>query len=163
MIICHKRVEKFFWEWFYIWEQTLLRFEWRTLSKMEDVRCPRVEMCLHDVSSPRRGEREEHLHGKGFSDHFLHHEIWLQKIEPVFGWLLYITLVWDWRRRSNSCEMGRVLRKVNRIVFILFLERISFSLMLKRITLVGRILKNLKHRSESFCFARDWRRGDCIL
>ena len=59
--------------------------------------------------------------------------------------------------------MGRVLRKENRIVFILFLERISFSLMLKRITLVGRILKNLKHRSESFCFARDWRRGDCIL
>jgi hypothetical protein len=56
-------------------EQTLLRFEWRTLSKMEDVRCPRVEMCLHDESSPRRGEREEHLQGKGFSDHFLHHEI----------------------------------------------------------------------------------------
>ena len=40
--------------------------------------------------------------------------------------------------------MGRVLRKENRIVFILFPERISFNLMLKRITLVGQILKNLK-------------------
>ena len=62
-----------------------------------------------------------------------------------------------------SWEMGRVLRNENRIVLTLLRDRTSFNFTLKRAIFDGRILKNLKQRSESFCLAKDRMMGDDIL
>ena len=143
-------------------EHTLFRFEWRTLSKMEEVECPRVEMCNCWGSKPRVENNEWHWQGKGFTDHFLHQDMWLQKSFEILGWPLKVTFVWDWRRRSMSFEMGSVFMNEKRMVLILFRERTSFNLMVKGITLVGRTWNRLKHKSESFCFAIDWSKGEDI-
>ena len=58
----------------------------KTLLKMDDVSYPRTEICLWGLfSRPRIGATIKQWHEKGFSDHFLHHEIWLQKIEDILG------------------------------------------------------------------------------
>ena len=66
-------------------EHTLFRFEWRTASYIDEVEWPRVEMCSPVGSMPRIENKDEHFQGKGFSDHFLHHDIWLQKRTEVLG------------------------------------------------------------------------------
>ena len=74
----------------------ILRLACKTLSKIDDFSCPRIEICLWVLFfRPRIGDNIEQWHGKGFSDHFLHHEIWLQKIGDILGWPLNVTLVCD--------------------------------------------------------------------
>ena len=66
-------------------EHTLFRFEWRTASQIDEVEWPRIEIWSHFGSIPRIENKDEQLQGKGFSDHFLHQDIWLQKRTEVFG------------------------------------------------------------------------------
>ena len=141
-------------------EQTLLRFAWRTTSCLEEVSWPSIDMWPFWGDRFKVEKREEQKQGNGFSVHFLHHEMWLQNKTDNFGWLLKITRVWDWSRSSIFAEMGRVFKNEKRSVLILFRDCTSFNLMVKWRTFVGRTWNNWKHKSEIFCFASDWRRGE---
>ena len=144
--------------------QTLLRFEWSTWSNFDVVSWPRVEMCGLEADKVmlRSGAIREHEHGKGFSVHLLHHEMWLQRILLIFGCPVNYTLVCSCNSESISGKIGSVLRKEKRIDFTLFWERGSKVFILKEMTLVGRMWKSSAHRFDSFCLADAWSIGDRI-
>ena len=51
-------------------EHTLFIFACKTLSKMDDVSCPKIEIFLGGIFfRPRRGYIVEQWQGKGLSDH----------------------------------------------------------------------------------------------
>ena len=100
----------------------LFMLQCRTWSNEEVVLGPSSDMWGLSTESvmPSNGAILWHTHGKGFNDHFLHLVMWFVNIVEILGCPERITRVCNWSRVCMSDEIGRVFKKEDKRVRILF-------------------------------------------